>query len=129
MELQKDITKQALQIQTVGQFVKLTKGQSALLKAIRRCVENQKSITWDVLVDIFYDNVSKEGRDWQAKWALDLSGYSKKWTVYDIKTEYAKGSSVWQYHIKPRIRQWFVSTIGILVVKNQLIVIPTIEME
>ena len=126
--LQKDITTQALQINT-GLKVKLTKGQSALLKAIRECVSENKPLAWETIIHCFYNNVSKEGRDYNAVWTLDGTSYRKEWYRYDIMEAYKNSDSKWQYNIKPRIRQWFVSTIGILVIKNQLIVIPTIEMD
>lgn len=127
-ELQKDITHQALQINT-GVRVKLTKGQSALLKAIRMCVSENKPLAWETIIHCFYDNVSQEGRDWNANWNIERTGYNKDWYRYDIMDAYKANNSHWQYHVKPRIRQWFVSTIGILVIKNQLIIIPTIEMD
>jgi len=127
-ELQKDITKQALQINSVLR-VKLTKGQSALLKAIRMCVAENKPLSFEIIFNCFYENVSKEGRDWKANWNIDRTGYNKEWYRYDIMDAYKEGNSLWQYHVKPRVRQWFVSTIGILVVKNQLVIIPTIEID
>lgn len=110
-----DITSISLQVQTIGQFVKLSKGQAALLKAMRNCVKENKSISWDLLVNIFYDNVSK------------IQNHYYQPTYQDIKECYAAQNSTWQYSVRPRIRQWFVSTIGILVIKNQLVVIPTID--
>lgn len=127
-ELQKDITNKALQIHSSTK-IKLTKGQSELLKAIRLCVSENKALSWEIIIDIFYNNVSKEGHDWNAKWLPDGSGYHKEWYRYDIMEVYEKGDSKRSYNVKPRIKQWFVSTIGILVVKNQLIIIPTIEMD
>lgn len=126
-DLQKDISKRALQIQTFSR-PKLTKGQTYLLKEIRNCTEKQTSLNWDIIVNCFYNNVSKECKDW--KWANATAGdYSREWYKYDILECYEQQNSKWQYTIKPRIRQWFVSTIGILVIKNQLIIIPTIEMD
>lgn len=126
-ELQKDISNQALQINAIGR-VKLTNGQSGLLKAIRNCVQNKTSLNWDIIVDVYYENVSKNQRSW--KFANDSpKDYTREWFLSDIKECYIRQDSKWQYTIKPKIRQWFVSTIGILVIKNQLIIIPTIEMD
>lgn len=127
MELQKNIGDRMLQISTVGQMVKLTKGQSALLKAIRACVQDGRPINWDLIVNLFYHNVSKVGRDWHYVGSYPYG--SKEWFIFDIMEEYKAQSSKWQYNIRGRVKQWFVSTIGVLVIKNQLIVIPTIEME
>lgn len=118
-----------LQVQSFSPRVRLTKGQSALLKSIRKCVEGGTSISWDIIVDIFYNNVNKVARDSRYIGSyLDGTGRYEYFNV-DIKKAYEAQNSKWQYCIKPRVRQWFVSSIGILVVKNQLIVIPTIEID
>jgi len=126
-DLQKDISKQSLQISAIGR-IKLTNGQSALLNAIRNCVSNQTSLSWDIIVDCYYNNICKIQRKW--KFLNDIpNDLRKEYYNSDIKEHYYKQDSTWQYTIKPKIRQWFVSTIGILVVKNQLIIIPTIEID
>lgn len=121
----KDITEVGLQISTIGQFIKLTKGQAALLKAMRDCVKEGKAISWDILVDIFYNNVSKISSDY--RWVGGFMNGHKEYFDHDIMECYKSNNSQWLYSIRPRVRQWFVSTIGILVIKNQLIVIPTID--
>lgn len=125
-ELQKDISGQALQIQTISK-IRLTKGQSALLNAIRQCVQTNKSISWDIIVDCYYNNVSKIRKDY--RYIGDWNNRQREYFTYDIYDQYKDQNSNWQYVLKPRIRQWFVSSIGILVIKNQLIIIPTIEMD
>jgi hypothetical protein len=126
-ELVKDISNIALRIQTFGQFVKLTKGQSALIREMRDCVKNKKSISWDILVDLFYNNVSTTQSGY--KYVGIYPNNHREDFYYDIKEEYALQSFTWQYYIRSRVRQWFVSSIGILVLKNQLVVIPTIEID
>lgn len=123
----KDISKSALSIQTIGQLVKLSKGQHGLLKLIRQSVQENKPLDWDALVQCFYDNVSCKIHDW--RWIGEFNKGHREYYSLDLLEEYKKQSIKWQYHAKSRVRQWFVSTIGILVVKGQLFVIPTIELE
>jgi hypothetical protein len=128
-EVARDISNSTLSISTIGQLVKLSKGQDALLKLIRESVANNKSIDWDVLVECFYHNVSKTISKW--KWAnMEIrNDFSRTYYDLDLLDEYKKNSSSWHLYGRGRVRQWFVSTIGILVVKGQLFVIPTIELE
>jgi hypothetical protein len=113
-ELQKDISRQALQIHTVG-AVRLTKGQSALLTAIRCCVQENKPVSYESIVDCYYNNVSKTAWIYKSR--------------RDVMESFKEDNSSWRCFIRARVRQWFVSTIGILVIKNQLFIIPTIEMD
>lgn len=119
-----------LQIQTVGQMVKLTKGQNGLLKLMRACVENNRSISWDSIVLCYYNNVSKTltEKRYLGGW-FEPGGAKYEYIVHDVLDIYKEQKHLWLYTLRARIRQWFVSSIGILVVKNQLIVIPTIEID
>jgi len=127
------IVQSNLQIQYYPSQFKMTKGQIGLLKIIRDCVGNNQPITFDIIVKCYYENVKKCHTDW--KWVGEGNERKQQWTAFDIMDEYIKFSKNnnsdgrWQYSIRPKIRQWFVSTIGILVMKNQLVIIPTIEIE
>lgn len=114
----KDISKESLHLETFNNHPRLTKGQQALLKAIRDCVSKSIPISWDIIVDCYYYNCRKKGKEW---WGSRQE--------YDILEHYKLQGSKWQYTIRPTIRQWFVSSIGILTIKNLLIIIPTIELE
>lgn len=119
----------ALQVITTGQLPKMSDGQIGLLRIIRKCVEDKKPLAFELIVRCYYDNVRKfyyrsYGWDFEKK---DYTGYHKLdiWEMFTGK----ETRSNFGYSVKPSIRQWFVSTIGILVVKNQLVVIPTIEID
>lgn len=124
-----------VQIHYFSSQIKMTKGQIGLLKILRDCVGNNKPITFDIIVKCYYENVRKYHTDWN--WVGEGSERKQQWTDFNIMDEYIKfidnGNNpeygLWQYKIRPKIRQWFVSTIGILVMKNQLVIIPTIEIE
>lgn len=117
-----------LTLATVSPAVKLTRGQTALLKEMRASVESGKPIGWETIVNVFYNNVRKTVGD--SKYVGSYAEGTGRYEYFrvDIIEAFKEQTSRWQYTIRPRIRQWFVSTIGILVLKNQLIVIPTIEL-
>lgn len=128
-EIVKNIT--GLQIHAVNK-VKFTKGQVGLLKVIKDCIANNKPLDWDIIVDCYYNNVRKTSFQRYYKYIQasggELHGHYEGREV-DVKVCYAEKDSHWQYTLRSLIRQWFVSTIGILVIKNQLIVIPVINIE
>lgn len=135
----KDISKIGLQIST-NQKIKLTKGQSALLKAIRECVTSEKPLDWSIIIDSYGIGVRKTYPKKEYKTMEDIisidgtrywqSGYYEQTgDFYTIKEEYLNDTNTWRYTLRGLIRSWFLATIGILVIKNQLIVIPTIEIE
>jgi|SRR5215217_2306675 len=115
----------SLQIQTYGQMAKLTRGQHVLLKTITHKVFNKQSMTWDDIVDAYCKGV----RDMYTG-----GNYRETTRMYEynevlIKDEYKKQSVCWTYTLRGLIKQWFLLTIGALVIKNQLVVIPLIEIE
>jgi hypothetical protein len=117
----------ALSIQTTGQVPTLSKGQKALLRVIRDCVQSRTPLTFDLIVRAYYDNVRKvvyEGENWH----YPNGGYGRyaSYIKHDIMELWNAGKMTYKY--KPQIRQWFVSNIGILVIKNQLVIIPTIDL-
>lgn len=119
----------ALSIETTRQIVTLTKGQRALLKIIRDCVENKKHLSFDLIVEAYYHNVRKVfyiGHGWHCPNGDYRSGRYAEYSKHDILECWNKQEKVWYF--KSAVRQWFVSNIGILVVKNQLVVIPTIDL-
>jgi hypothetical protein len=111
----------ALSIETTGQLVVMTKGQNTLLQLIRDCVKNKAVLGWDLIVEAYYNNVRKTYVD---KWYLRYHDQTRE---YDVMQEYKNQSSTWTYVLRPMVRQWLVSNIGILVLKNQLVIIPTID--
>jgi hypothetical protein len=117
----------ALSIQTTGQVPTLTKGQKELLRIVRDCVQNKNPLTFDLILRAYYDTVRKvvyEGTNWH----YPNGGYGRyaEYIKHDILELWAEGKMTYKY--KPQIRQWFVANIGILVLKNQLVIIPTIDL-
>jgi hypothetical protein len=48
---------------------------------------------------------------------------------YDILVEFEKQSFIWNKKIRDLIKSWFVSAIGLLVIKGWLTVLPTINID
>lgn len=120
----------ALAIQTTGQVPSLSKGQKALLQIIRDCVEEKRLLTFDLIVNVYYENVRKKfsiGEGWYYAVPGDhRTGRYSVYQEYDILECWKKQDKLWYF--RALIRQWFVSNIGILVIKNQLVIVPTIDL-
>lgn len=109
----------SLQIQTFGQLVKLTYAQRTLLETITTLVVKNQSLTWDIIVKTYCKGVRSEYQVWE----------NRDWVTYNIQYEYRKQSVKWTYTIRGLIKGWLLNTIGTLVIKNQLAIIPLIEIE
>lgn len=119
-----------LSIITTSELPRLNKGQKALLTLIRKCVEEKKSLSFELIVKCYYDNVRKKfqrGTDWCRIDPDDWrSARYTKYEEHDILECFKDGSLYWYW--RPHIKSWFKSTIGCLVVKNQLVIVPTIDL-
>lgn len=119
----------ALSIQTTGQLPSLSKGQKQLLEQIRFCVKENIPFTFEMMLNIYYFNVRKKfqrGEGWHYPDGDYRFGRYSYYVEYDILECWKKQERVWCF--KPNVRQWFLSNIGILVLKNQLVIIPTIDL-
>lgn len=125
MEIQSNRVIPSLQIQTYGGLTKLTTGQASLLKTITQAISNNRSLTWDDIVNAYCKGVRRKYTGGYYREGIKNYLYED----IDIKQEYEKLSSCWVYSLRPLIKQWFLTTIGTLVIKNQLAVIPLIEIQ
>ncbi len=116
-----------LKIDSVGQMVVLSKGQNTILKLIRYCVSTNKPITWDLLVGAYYKYMHQTAEDY--RYVCIDGNKQRKLYEFDIMECYKNKDDRWKYKIRGRIKGWFTSTIGVLVIKNQIIIIPTLEIE
>jgi hypothetical protein len=114
-----------LSIKTYSGLTKLTVGQKVLLKVITEKVIERKSLTWDDIVDCYCKGVKSE----YANWEYCYTKQEYIWVYYKVKKAYKDNHWIWTYNLRAKVKQWFLSTIGILVVKNQLAVIPLMEVE
>lgn len=126
--------KTGLQIVTQGQIERFTDGQVGLLALINDCVVKNKVCNFDDVVRVYCKTVC--GTYHKEVYELEkLPGatfYSKKWLPskkIDVYNEYKANSYEWTYRLRSRVKQWFISTIGILVLKGKLIVLPIIEVD
>lgn len=95
---------------------------------MRSCVKEQRTFSWDELVECYYNNVRKELNDW--KWiSMEVGNRERQYYLFDVMESYKAQDYHWTYRVRALIKGWFITTLGVLVIKNQLIVIPTIEIE
>lgn len=116
-----------LAIQTTAQIPKFTKGQAGLLSVIKQCVETNTPLLYDMVVRCYCDNVRstyKVGHNYmrQENGRYEYARYETR----NIWNAYQQG--VDGYYYRNNIRAWLISTIGILVLKNQLVAIPVINL-
>lgn len=111
--------KNGLQLLTQNQLVPINKAQQGLLNLIIDAVDAKKVITMNDIVNCYCVHVrSNYYHPWDAK---NIE--------YKVKDEFKKQSYVWTYRLRALVKQWFVGTIGTLVLKGKLIVLPIIEIE
>lgn len=116
----------ALSIQTTSQLIKLTKGQNILLKNIDSSLSKQKPITLEEIVKMYCNGVSKTHTKSHYKYDSGSCRFDK-YTTHDIYESYRNNDSLFKYTLRPRIKTWFINSIGSLVVKGKLLIIPVIE--
>jgi len=105
----------------------MSKGQQLLLTTIMECVKNQKPLLFEDVIICYYLGVKKTlvWADYESekRWG---SGPHKE---YDILSEHQKDSYIWNRKIRDLIKSWFVSAVGLLVIKGWLTVLPTIKID
>ena len=106
----------------------LSKGQNSLLLLISHCTLNNQPLLFDNLIHIYYKNVKKIVE--YPAIEFDRRGQKKLGRgEYDIMECYNNQNCVWFTKIKPLIKSWFVSAIGLLVIKGWLRVLPVINID
>ena len=108
---------------------RLTKGQDTILNALHFCLKENKPLNWDLMVEIYSkaNNYPKE----VSENAFDRT--TREWKCRmvhkDIIKIYKENGDDWIYAFKPRIRQWFATNIGSMVLKGSILALPIIEIE
>ena len=120
------MTEQTLQINT-GRRPLMSKAQNALLKQLFDCIRANEPLTLEHLVFIYANNVKSE-IEFHIYWDRHIEGVNmlKKHNIIDC---YNANNLCWQKKIKDLIKSWFVSAIGLLVIKGYLKVVPTIDID
>lgn len=116
----------SLQINT-GKRPLMSKSQYALLKQLFDCIKSNEPITLEHLVYIYSENVKSE-IEFHIHWDRHIEGVNmlKKHNVIEC---YKADNMCWQRKIKDLVKSWFVSAIGLLVIKGYLKVVPTIDID
>lgn len=115
-----------LQIVGNNQLVKISKSQFAILNLINKCVEDKAPLTMDMIVKTYTSAVKSIYSKPVSAWQGDRYTYSHS-EKYDIYACYKRDDYMWRYTLRPNIKTWFTNNLGILIIKNKLIVIPIIE--
>lgn len=107
----------------------MSKGQQLLLETMVRCVKNEVNLQFEDVVIAYYLGVKKTLFWTNYKMDNGVMYPSGPHREYDILSEYEQKSYLWNKKIKDLIKSWFVSAIGLLVIKGWLKVLPVIEIE
>lgn len=107
----------------------MSKGQQLLLQTMCKCVKDKTPLLFEDVVICYYLGVKKT-----LFWAnyelsqgqMCVSGMHKN---YDILVEYNSNSYIYNRKIRDLIKSWFVSAIGLLVIKGWLTVLPNIQID
>lgn len=115
-----------LQIST-GKRALMSKGQNALLKLMFDCVNNNTPLTFEQLVYCYSENVRSEimCTDWYSQPNIFVTGQKP----FNVIETYLTQHPVWFKKIRDNIKSWFVSAIGLLVIKGYLKVLPNIDID
>lgn len=116
---------QSLQILTPKR-PSLSLSQNNLLKIMVECVRTNEALTFDQLVRCYSESVNEEIYYRTNIWR---SGLPFTEEYHNVLQAYKEQSWIWNYKIKGLIKSWFVSAIGLLVIKGKLRVLPNIEIE
>jgi hypothetical protein len=109
-----------LQIAT-GKRPIMSKSQNGLLKLMFDCVRNNEALTFEQLIYCYAENVNAEID--QYNW------YGPSLIKHNVIDSYKNDTLYWNRKIKPLIKSWFVSAIGLLVIKGYLKVLPNINID
>lgn len=116
----------SLQIAT-GKRPLMSKSQHALLKQLFDCIKSEQPLTIEHLVYIYAENVCCE-IEINAWWGRNIEGV-KCGVKHGVIECYLNDNLAWQRKIKGLVKSWFVSAIGLLVIKGYLKVVPTIDID
>lgn len=111
---------ESLQLNT-GKRPLMSKSQNGLLKLMFDCVRSGEALTFEQLVYCYAENVNSEIKQW--------GGYGPDFKNHNIIDNYKNDTFIWNRKIKPLIKSWFVSAIGLLVIKGYLKVLPVINID
>lgn len=116
----------SLQIAT-GKRPLMSKGQNALLKIMFDCVRNNEALTFEQLVYCYAENVNSE--IYCPDWYTYPNIFVTKQKPFNVIEAYLTQHPVWFKKIRDNIKSWFVSAIGLLVIKGYLRVLPAIDID
>jgi len=120
-----------LQLHTTATLPKLNNGQKGLLKLINECVSINKPCDFEDVVKCYCKFVRKTYYRERRKFITLQDGRYQsvhdKYDEFDVYSSFKSQNFIWTYHLRALIKQWFIGTIGNLVLKGQLLILPIIQ--
>jgi len=113
----------AISLMSVGINNQLNVKQQALLKVLHKCLKSNIPLNWNSMVKFYIKSVDSEYStyDWNRK--------TQQYEVisYSVAKVYKSQDDTWTYGLKPRIRQWFATNMGSMILKGSILALPVIE--
>jgi predicted methyltransferase len=114
----------SLKLNTSNQFRELTIAQKGLYELLCKKLKSGESLTLEEVVICYSENM-KDVMIYE-KWCAE--GKTELIEINVIKS-FQEKNWYWTYHVRLRIMQWLITTIGVLVIKGALKIIPNLEIE
>ncbi len=108
----------AIALMSVGINNQLNTKQQALLKLLHECLKKNEPLNWDLMIDFYIKNVDNYHSHYV--W----NGFND-YTVTKILIDKNKINDT--YGLKPRIRNWFATNMGSMILKGSILALPVIE--
>lgn len=109
---------------TTRTIVRLSYSQQALLKLINLHITEKTVLTFDDLVHCYANSVNSEIYYDHHEYDTGKQVITK---YHDVIQCYKSQNYVWRQKVKGLVKSWFVSALGILVIKGKLIVLPVMD--
>jgi hypothetical protein len=102
----------------------LNKKQQAILEMMHKCITDKTSFNWDAMVNLYSKlhpdtNVTKYNHSTRTYYNIKIN----------IQEEYQANSDFWTHREKRKIRGWFATNIGSMVLKGSILALPIIELD
>lgn len=114
MELQKISDIQPASFQK--RLEKLSDGQAKILELLKNSIENNKQITTEDIVDLYFSIVSKDGV------AITIRG-----NMYSSQHFYSYNIGKNHQYTRTKAITWFKQNLGACIIKGRLLAIPVID--
>lgn len=114
---------------SIGKTNNLTDKQQMILDALYDCMQKNVAMNWDVMVGV-YKNANGYPKEVEERfYDRNLSKWSWRMVIKDPSISYKNKDDNWIYWFKPKIRQWFATNMGSMILKGAILALPVIEID